>query len=263
MGLFDRLFGKRRTEETEPRSQSTSPLAPATDVSPSDFGAEQVFAVLGREALAALEELRRQRAASGLVPVILGGSEDLALLLDTLQIVKEDGLSPDQALEKAAAVDPSTWLNRAAAQREADANVDPEILNDVGTLPLVAPVRTRIETHLKVPGNRVYLATFRTDASWKIPALLLWSSFNYDMGPDIHAAMHRRWTSLYGSEVVSVTGDVIQCHVANPPQTKDDAMKLAWEHCYYCPDIVSQGVVTVSALAATLMNADTWYFWWD
>lgn len=263
MGLFDRLFGKRRTVETEPRSQSTSPLTPASDVSPSDFGAEQVFAVLGRDALAALGELRRQRAASGLVPVILGGSDDLALLLDTLQIVKEDGLSPDQALEKALAVDPSTWLNEAAAQREADAKVDPEILNDVGTWPLVPPSRTKIETHLKVPGNRVYLGTFRTDSSWKIPALLLWSSFNYDMGPDIHSAIHRRWTSLHGSEIVSVTGDVIQCHVSRPPETREEAMKLAWEHYYYCPDIVSQGVGTVSALAATLLNADTWYFWWD
>ncbi len=263
MGLFDKLIGKRKTDETDAESRSSSPLSPATDVSPHDFGADQVLAVPSREALAALDELRRQRAASGLVPVILGGSEDLALLLDTRQIVEEDGLSPSQALERANSLDPSTWLKSAAAQREADAKVDPEILNDVGTWPLFAPGRAKIETHLKVPGNRVYLATFRTDASWKVLALLLWSSFNYDMGPDIHAAMHRRWNGLYASEVVSVTGDVIQCHVANPPRAKDDAMKLAWEHYYYCPDIVSQGIGTVSALAATLLNADTWYFWWD
>lgn len=263
MGLFEKLFGKRPSAVTSPTSQSSPPLVPATDLKPSDFRAEQVFALLSQDAIAALDALRGNRATSGLVPVILGGSEDLALLIDTRQIVEEDGLSPDQALERASILDTEKWLADAATQRKTDAEEDPELLNEVGTWPDIAPGRTKLETHLDVPDNRVYLAVFRTDASWKVPALLLWSSFNYDMGPDLHTAMHRRWNKLYGSEVVSVTGSVIQCHVSRPPQTKEEAMRLAWEQYYYCPDIVSQGVGTVSDLAATLLNADIWYFWWD
>jgi hypothetical protein len=31
----------------------------------------------------------------------------------------------------------------------------------------------------------------------------------------------------------------------------------------YCPDIVEQGVESVSALAAHLLDSPLWYFWWD
>jgi hypothetical protein len=40
-------------------------------------------------------------------------------------------------------------------------------------------------------------------------------------------------------------------------------MALAWEQYWYCLDIVDQGVGSVSALAATLLNSTYWYFWWD
>ena len=35
------------------------------------------------------------------------------------------------------------------------------------------------------------------------------------------------------------------------------------EQYRYCIDIVDQGVTSVSALAAILMEAPYWYFWWD
>ncbi|WP_414650247.1 DUF4253 domain-containing protein, partial [Duganella sp.] len=31
----------------------------------------------------------------------------------------------------------------------------------------------------------------------------------------------------------------------------------------YCADIVDQGTESIEALAATLLNARVWYFWWD
>jgi hypothetical protein len=38
---------------------------------------------------------------------------------------------------------------------------------------------------------------------------------------------------------------------------------LAKEQYAYCADIVEQGVGTIEALAATLLNGHIWFFWWD
>ncbi|MCC6151088.1 MAG: DUF4253 domain-containing protein [Planctomycetes bacterium] len=94
-------------------------------------------------------------------------------------------------------------------------------------------------------------------------AKLLWMAVNFGIGPVEHTAVHRHWARLYGSMVVSVTGDVIQCFVERPPKTKDEALFLAIEQFKYCSDIVDQGVGTICNLAAELLNSHTWYFWWD
>ena len=36
-----------------------------------------------------------------------------------------------------------------------------------------------------------------------------------------------------------------------------------YEQFAYCPDIVDQGAGTLEALAAVLVNASVWFFWWD
>jgi hypothetical protein len=155
---------------------------------------------------------------------------------------------------------------RAETDFEED-NAGGSLREHVGKWPVFTPGQTGLETNRDVLTNRflreVYVGLFRAKESWEIPALLLWSAVNYDMGPDIHVAMHRRWQSLYGAELISATGAVIQCTVSKPPTTKEAAMKLAWEQYHYCPDIVWQGVGTISDLAATLLNHDIWYFWWD
>ena len=51
--------------------------------------------------------------------------------------------------------------------------------------------------------------------------------------------------------------------VARKPETRAAALDLAREQFAYCSDIVEQGVGTLSALAASLMENDWWYFWWD
>jgi hypothetical protein len=43
----------------------------------------------------------------------------------------------------------------------------------------------------------------------------------------------------------------------------DDALGLAREHEAYCPDVVEQGAGSTGKLAATLLGAPHWYFWWD
>jgi hypothetical protein len=63
--------------------------------------------------------------------------------------------------------------------------------------------------------------------------------------------------------VACVSGDVIEMTVARPPMTKEAAMELAKEQFLYCPDIVYQGTESVEALAAGLLDARVWFFWWD
>ena len=48
-----------------------------------------------------------------------------------------------------------------------------------------------------------------------------------------------------------------------PPVDKESAEKLAREQFIFCTDIVYQGTETIRNLAATLMNAKAWFFWWD
>ena len=49
----------------------------------------------------------------------------------------------------------------------------------------------------------------------------------------------------------------------HPPTTRSAAYQLAWEQYIYCSDIVIQGTQTLSNLAASLLNAPIWFFWWD
>jgi hypothetical protein len=109
----------------------------------------------------------------------------------------------------------------------------------------------------------VYVGLFRREHSWEVFAPLRWSAVNYDIGPEVHVAIHKYWQQSYGAEVVSATAEIVQCAVTNPPRSKEVAMTLAREQYLYCPDIVWQGVGTISELAASLMNHDYWYFWWD
>ena len=48
-----------------------------------------------------------------------------------------------------------------------------------------------------------------------------------------------------------------------PPQSPDESLALAREHCVYCADIVHQGVGSVGNLASLLRRNACWYFWWD
>jgi hypothetical protein len=73
----------------------------------------------------------------------------------------------------------------------------------------------------------------------------------------------RHWHQQYGAEVVGITHDVVEMYVPRPPTKREAAHALAREQYGYCADIVDQGVGSVGALAAGLLYAPSWYFWWD
>jgi hypothetical protein len=62
---------------------------------------------------------------------------------------------------------------------------------------------------------------------------------------------------------VAFAGDVVEYRVARPVGAQEQAMELALEQFAYCPDIVLQGTETLERLAAEILGARRWFFWWD
>jgi Domain of unknown function (DUF4253) len=87
-----------------------------------------------------------------------------------------------------------------------------------------------------------------------------WNDCPFD---EIHLAANKKWFERYGAKLEGMTRDILTFNVANPPSTREDAIKLAEEQFLYCPDIVEQGTETIDALASSLLNNKTWFFWWD
>ncbi|MBI5726174.1 MAG: DUF4253 domain-containing protein [Planctomycetes bacterium] len=96
-----------------------------------------------------------------------------------------------------------------------------------------------------------------------MPAFLKCGAWNECPEAAVHCAFHREWQAEFGAEITGMSGDIVECTVANPPLNKEVAIKLAWQQYWYCADIVGQGCESISNLAATLLNSPYWYFWWD
>jgi hypothetical protein len=113
------------------------------------------------------------------------------------------------------------------------------------------------------PLAKVHIAIIPTDDWTTVPAYLHWGNWNACPAPEYHVAALRSWHARYGVELVGLSFDVMNLQTAKRPETREVALALAREQYAYCNDIVDQGTDTLSALAATLMVSDWWYFWWD
>jgi hypothetical protein len=60
-----------------------------------------------------------------------------------------------------------------------------------------------------------------------------------------------------------MSGDQVEFAVARPPQDREGALALAHEQFVYFTDNVAQGTQRIEALAAALLGAHVWHFWWD
>jgi Domain of unknown function (DUF4253) len=130
--------------------------------------------------------------------------------------------------------------------------------------PMGAPQLTvATETLSGSPLSRVQLVVLPTNDWTAIPAYLQWGNWNACPPPEYHVAALRSWRDRFGAELIGLSHDVMNIRVTRRPETRDAALDLAREQYVYCSDIVDQGVETLSALAAVLMESDWWYFWWD
>jgi len=98
---------------------------------------------------------------------------------------------------------------------------------------------------------------------FEVPAYLGFGGWNDCPEPELQVAVLREWERAYGAVPVCVTGDVLECVVARPPQSEDEAFSLAAEQWIFCDDIVGQGTQSVRRLAMEIWRSSQWFFWWD
>ena len=220
----------------------------------ADHGVFKTVTVRGVNALKQVEAFRLAFAqGSGLYPFLIGDASDLESFLDAAQEAPEDG--GQSLLAAAEGLDAAEWL-RANGQakpprwREGDAS----------------PGR-QVQTQFDVLSGRLkplmYIGLVELNSPADLFARLGYGGWNGCPDPQVHVALHRHWRERFGAEPIAVTSDVVECWVSQPPADRKAALVLATEQAAYCSDIVEQGVGSVAALAATLLEAPVWYFWWD
>lgn len=216
-----------------------------------------VHQVAGSEALAKLAELE---GSGGGFPVILGDADEFERVQGNFE---GDSDQPVGALIAAAlAIDPSNWfVDRQASDPEYYEIDDDEWPEQVGT-------NTHgLTSHLDVltgqPHASVNIAMIPAAEAWMVPCYMRVGGWNECPNAEEHAALFKYWGEKYGAVVACITGDVIEMTVARPPASREAALELAKEQFLYCADIVDQGAESIEALAAGLLNAPVWFFWWD
>lgn len=238
----------------------TAQAATAPFQIPADFPYE-IVTVTGDTALA---EWTRLRTAGRGYPVVVGGDEDMDAFTYPFTTDGKD-THQDPAVILAAA--DKIQFPQDLAKLE-DAYSDEEMALAVGEWPEdaqpLAPALT-VATDILTgkPLTKVYIVLIPTEKSWEVPAYLHYGGWNACPPPAYHVAALRSWYDRFGAELVGLGGDVMNLKVARPPISRDQAMAVASEQYRYCADIVDQGVGDISTLAATLMNAGWWFFWWD
>jgi hypothetical protein len=207
-------------------------------------------------AKAAIETLHARRDAyrtTGEYPFLIGNAEELERIQEGVDDASQD---VDEIIADSMLVDLAAWkLSRRAEMEEYEWTKD----QVVGEWPGEITQKGSIER----PTGEVYLGLAKINEPWKLPAVLKYGGWNDCPEASVQCAFHRKWQAEFDAEIVSMSGDVVQCLVRNPPRTREAAMALAWEQYWYCSDIVEQGCESVSNLAATLISSDYWFFWWD
>jgi Domain of unknown function (DUF4253) len=223
------------------------------------------FVVSGKSALAKFEELKNSGRG---IPVIVGTDEDLAMILE---LSEDEALSPTQIIRKANALGVDFDIRKHLGPQNNPDDVDSEdeeffesVRGDWPSTGYVIDAPTVISdasTGEMLSQVRILLVPAKSDS--ELPAYLKWGAWNECPEAQVHVAMLRKWKSIYDTELVGLTGEVMNLRVRKRPQNRAEALELALEMFAYCPDIVVQGTETVEALAASLLESDYWYFWWD
>lgn len=208
----------------------------------------------GEKALEYLTHYRSEGKRAGFTTIMMGGKEDAEMLAEDREF---GGASSEDSLATASTIDVDNWLSERAGEYE------PEI----GDWPDQAPTPGSIGVHLEIlsgkPKKEVAIVKIPTPRNWEAPAFVGMGGWNECPDAAVITAFAKRWFERYGAEIVSITHDVMEFTITRPPADRDLALTLAREQYLFCSDIVDQGVGEISALAATLLHSNYWYFWWD
>lgn len=219
--------------------------------------------------LEALGEWKRLRAAGRYMPVIVSSKAELENIIK--QYSSQDSeifpwqqgpnRSVDQILEAAALQRWPEDLRRRRIEFGEKAELPP-----LGREMLLPAEKERIPHVLWDSRNgdirrEVILILVPTSKSYEIPAYLKWSAYNLSPPTEFHVAALKDWHERFGAELVGIGRDYLEIFVPNPPLTHPEAIEVAKEEYFYCPENIGDG--TLSGRAAELMASRWWFFWWD
>jgi len=232
-----------------------------TEVARAPSGPIFAFASPGKDAIAWWNALRPNASTVG-YPILIGTDEAVEQLREALKFVDRERGVVD-------AFDPQAWLQGRAGElvdgMEPDERAEFEA-SIHGPWPELSPSTDfliPIDRQKNKPHQRIWIAVVQIAHPWEAAAAIEFGAWNACPTPEEHVGVMRYWSERWGAEPVGIAADTVEMLVARPPTSRDDALALANEQFAYCEDIVTQGVGTVEALAATLVDGRTWFFWWD
>ncbi len=219
--------------------------------------------IVGDDAEREMMQYRAAYQSTLQYPFLIGQPNDLKSLQE---LAKQHTDSPSIIIRESMTMKASVWfanerLNAGSDDNEFDAD---ELIGD---WPDAATPQQMMLMHRNVstmqPHAHVMLGLVKIALPWHLPAHVKYGGWNSCPPPAVHCALFRYWQELYGAEIIGMSADVVECMVSRPPRDRESALKLAWEQYCYCGDIIEQSPGSLTELAASLIDAKHWYFWWD
>jgi hypothetical protein len=215
-----------------------------------------------KTALSDFEQLRADYPKTQKYPFFIGGERNLKIFERGPKISVSE---IEEAISRSFDVDMTQWFANRQKEERANKWFDEEEklghwaeISRKESMPYVLNEKRTGEK-----SEFVHTGLAEIEAPWMLPAIVSFGGWNDCPRVDVQCAAMRYWQEKYGAELITMSSDYLECLVKNPPETKEDAMELAWEQYFFCTDIVDQGTDTVSDLGAALLNTKLWFFWWD
>jgi Domain of unknown function (DUF4253) len=113
--------------------------------------------------------------------------------------------------------------------------------------------------------ERTHIVLLPMVEGWQVPAYLNFGGWNDCPYPPEHVCLLKHWHEQYGADVMGMTATIVEMRVSRPPRDQNSARTLAVEHRVYCNESIGYDLVTntIEDLAARLLDAPHWFFWWD
>jgi hypothetical protein len=144
-----------------------------------------------------------------------------------------------------------------------------------GLAPAAGRVLTQAEREAALGAlqpSRIGLVPARRPAD--VPATVGWVTFGvdpYEFGP-VQVSANAVWVGSvlrsfedrFGASLLHLgPGAELRLLVERPPRTLEHAAMIAAEHSVFCDECAGAGLREVSGIAAALVGAPIWTFWWD
>jgi hypothetical protein len=215
---------------------------------------KQTFEVVKNETQKALElfdEHGRNYSITGKYPFIIGDDKDLRELEEMIEPPNDGGA---EIIEKADSFDLKKWFKSNKLSKPK--NIAKNIPQQSGTSVLYNILTGELKPEINI-------GLIEVVHPCHIFAKLGYGGWNECPDPEVHVALHRYWNEKFGSIPLAVTSDTLNFFVPQPITEPSEVLLLAAEQYVYCRDIVEQDYGSKSKLAALLVGAKIWSFWWD